>query len=297
MNKYETLTYVNSRGEELVLGIGSKYHVNVSKDVSGLSDLQNTIYSTNSMGQHGDTYVGQRIEPRDISIDGKIADADRETQLRLRRNALKILNPELDGTLYYSYGTFVRKIAARVDDSPTFSHPSLSQEFTINFKCLSPFWEEERESREEIASWLGDWEFPCEIDKDDEADMIFGHRSESLVVDVYNAGHVSTGMRILIKALGNVVNPYLLNVNTREFIKVATEMSAGDQIVIDTSYGSKSVTLTKADGTSSNIYRKLDVDSTFLQLDLEDNTFRYDADSGVDLMEVTLYFSPKYLGV
>ena len=296
MKTYETLTYINSRGEELVFGIGSKYHVNVSKDVTGISDLQDTIYSTSSMGQHGDTYVGIRIEPRDISIDGKIADADRDTQLRLRRDALKILNPELDGTLYYSYGTFTRKIDAKVDGSPVFTRQDISQEFTVNFKCLSPFWEEENETREDIASWIGDWEFPCEIDKDDDEDMIFGHREENVIVDVYNSGHVSTGMRIVFKALGALSNPMLFNVNTREFIKVNTEMSAGQTITIDTSYGKKSVVLTSS-GLESNIYRLIDVDSTFMQLDIGDNVFRYDAASGADNLEVTIYFSPKYLGV
>lgn len=296
MKTFETLTYINSRGEELVFGIGSKYHVNVAKDVTGLSDLQDTIYSTSSMGQHGDTYAGLRIEPRDIAIDGKIADSDKDTQLRLRRDALKILNPELDGTLYYSYGTYVKKITAKVDGSPTFTHPDLSQEFTVNFKCLSPFWEDENETREAIASWIGDWEFPCEIDLNDEQSMVFGHRDENVIVDVYNNGHVATGMRVEFKALGELSKPLLFNVNTREFIQVNRTLNAGESVFVDTTYGKKSVIL-KSQGVETNIYRYIDVDSTFMQLDIGDNIFRYDAAEGADNLEVTIYFSPKYLGV
>ena len=95
MKTYESLIYENSRGERITFSIGSKFHVNVQKDVTGISDLTNTIYSTSSMGQHGDTYAGNRIEPREIEIEGKIRDADKGTQLKLRRDALKILNPEL----------------------------------------------------------------------------------------------------------------------------------------------------------------------------------------------------------
>lgn len=62
----EKLTYINSRGERLELGVDSVYHCNISKDVEGISGVTSVIYSTNSMGQHGDTYVGQRIEARDI---------------------------------------------------------------------------------------------------------------------------------------------------------------------------------------------------------------------------------------
>ena len=53
----EKLTYINSRGERLELGVDSVYHCNISKDVEGISGVTSVIYSTNSMGQHGDTYV------------------------------------------------------------------------------------------------------------------------------------------------------------------------------------------------------------------------------------------------
>lgn len=296
MKKYESLVYVNARGEKITFGIGSKYHVNVQKDVTGISDLTNTIYSTSSMGQHGDTYAGNRIEPREIEIYGKIQDPDKDTQLRLRRDALKILNPELDGTLYYIYGDFTRKIGAKVKESPRFTHKDISQEFSIVFKCLDPFWNEESEQRTDVASWIGDWEFPCEIDKDDPEDMIFGHHEESIIVDVYNAGHVSTGMKVVFRALGALSNPQLFNVNTREFIKVNFDMVAGDVITVDTSYGNKSITLQRS-GEETNLYRYMDADSTFLQLDIGDNIFRYDADAGETNLEVTVYFAQKYLGV
>lgn len=293
---YEALVYINARGDKITFGIGSKYHVNVQKDVTGISDLDNTIYSTNSMGQHGDTYAGNRIEPRIIDIKGKINDADKDNQLRLRREALKILNPEIEGYLYYTYKDFTRKIWAKVDGSPTFTRKNLSQEFTISFKCLNPFWSEETESREEIASWIADWVFPTIIDKDDDTSMQFGHRETSVIVDVYNEGHVASGMRIVFKALGELTNPELFNVNTREYMKVNYTMEAGDVITIDTTYGNKSITLERG-GVETNIYRYMDVDSTFLQLDIGDNVFRYNAESGITNLEVTIYHSQQYLGV
>lgn len=72
----EKLTYINSRGERLELGVDSVYHCNISKDVEGISGVTSVIYSTNSMGQHGDTYVGQRIEARDIDVVGHINTRD-----------------------------------------------------------------------------------------------------------------------------------------------------------------------------------------------------------------------------
>lgn len=42
----EKLTYINSRGERLELGVDSVYHCNISKDVEGISGVTSVIYST-----------------------------------------------------------------------------------------------------------------------------------------------------------------------------------------------------------------------------------------------------------
>ena len=57
MRTQEKLIYTNERGESIEFSPASSYHVNF-KDVTGLSDVRNAIYSTNSMGQDGDTYWG-----------------------------------------------------------------------------------------------------------------------------------------------------------------------------------------------------------------------------------------------
>ena len=75
--EYEKLIYTNERGESLEFSTASIYHCNVSKDVDGIAGVTNVLYSTNSMGQHGDTYVGQRIEARDIDITGHINAKDK----------------------------------------------------------------------------------------------------------------------------------------------------------------------------------------------------------------------------
>ena len=74
MRTQEKLIYTNERGESIEFSPASSYHVNF-KDVTGLSDVRNAIYSTNSMGQDGDTYLGYRIESRDIDIVGHIKEA------------------------------------------------------------------------------------------------------------------------------------------------------------------------------------------------------------------------------
>lgn len=291
---YEKLIYTNSRGESLEFGVEGLYHCNVSKDVAGISDITNTIYSSNSMGQHGNTYIGQRIEARAITVTGHINTKDKTQAITLRREALKILNPELKGILTYVYGDYTRLIDCYIDDSPVFYRKSVLVQFDITFNCLNPFWREEYETVEDIASWIGSWEFPCAIDE--EEGMIFGYREEAVIVNCYNIGDVSTEMKIRFTAIGDVENPILLNINTQEYIKINATIQEGDVLEVNTEYGNKYAQISRS-GEVTDYFRYIDVDSTFMKLDIGDNIFRYDADDGVSMLEVTILYRAKYLGV
>lgn len=292
----EKLIFTNERGESLELGLDSIYHCNISKDVTGIAGVKNVLYSANSMGQHGDTYVGQRIEARDIEIVGHINTRDKAQALQLRRTMLKILNPELDGTLLYEYGGFRRIINCRTHGEPKVDRKEVLYEFVIPLESLNPFWREEDETKEDIASWVAAWHFPCVIEQDNPKSMIFGYRAESVIVDCYNEGDVSTGMRIRFTALGTVTNPILLNVDTGEYMQLNVTMQTGDVIEVNTKYGSKGAKLVR-DGVESDYFRYVDVDSTFMQLAIGDNNFRYDAAGGVNSLEVAIFYNAEYLGV
>ena len=294
--EYEKLTYTNELGDSLEFSTSSVYFCNVSKDATGLAGVDNKIYSTNSAQQHGDTFPGQRIEARDITVKGAINTRDKARAIELRRKALRILNPELKGELKYEYQGFTKVIEVRIDDKPDFYKNKVLLEYDIAFKALNPVWQDETETKEEIASWVGAWEFPTEIDEDSADSMVFGYREESVIVDCYNAGDVSTGMRIKFTALGVLENPVLLNVETGEFIQINRTMQAGDVITVNTEYGNKGAALER-NGEVIDCFKDIDVDSTFMALGIGDNIYRYDAASGVDNLEVSIYYNPQYLGV
>lgn len=292
----EKLTFTNSRGESLELGTEGVYFCNISKDVSGMAGVTSTVYSARSMGQHGDTYIGHRIEARDIDILGHINTKDKELALHLRRRMVKILNPELGGVLAYEYGGFKRVISCRVFGEPKVERKGVLYEFAFQLGCLNPFWQEEAETKEDIAGWAGAWHFPCAIEKGNKGSMLFGRRLEGIIVGCFNGGDVSTGMRIKFTALGLVRRPSLLNVDTGEFIQVNVDMVAGDVIEINTNYGTKGAKLTRG-GEEMDYFRFIDVDSTFMQLAIGDNYFKYDAEAGVNYLEASIFYNKQFLGV
>lgn len=294
MAEFETLIYTNSRGESLTFSHKSITHVNITRDVTGIADVANTLYTSSSMNQNGETFLGQKFDTRDIVITGNINTTDKARKLDVRRTMQKVLNPELAGVLTYKYGDFTRVIDCRVSDAPVFKHKSVFTGFTVNLKCTSPFWREDAESKDDVASWISCLEFELEIPEDEGIE--FAYREPNVIVDVYNDGDVDTDMRIVFSATGTLVNPMLLNLDTGEFIKINAQLEAGDVVEINTKYGEKGATLTRA-GVTTNYFRYIDVDSTFMQLAIGDNVFRYSADAGDDQLEVSIYHSDKYLGV
>jgi len=295
MRAKEKLTYTNERGESIVFSPASLYHVNF-KDVTGLSDVRNAIYSTNSMGQDGDTYLGYRIESRNIDIVGFIKERDRQAAQALRRQLNRVLNPQYEATLTYEFGDFKRVIGCKIDDAPLFTRKPIFEQFAINLTCLNPFWREEAEAREDIATWIGGFEFPVPDGLELFDGWEIGYRQPSLIVNVYNSGDVKAGIRIEFRALGELSNPQLLNVNTQEFIKLNIDLQAGDVLTVSTGYGEKAVKL-KRDGATVDAFRYLDVDSSYLQLSVGDNLFRYSADTNAENLEVSIYHNNLYLGV
>ena len=269
MRTQEKLIYTNERGESIEFSPASSYHVNF-KDVTGLSDVRNAIYSTNSMGQDGDTYLGYRIESRDIDIVGYIKERDKQAAQNLRRKLNRILNPQYEATLTYVFGDFRRVIGCKIDDAPIFKRKPIFEQFTVSLSCLNPFWREETETREDIATWIGGFEFPVPDGLELYDGWEIGYRQPSLIVNVYNSGDVKSGIRIEFRAIGAVTNPVLLNVDTREFIKLNISLVAGDVLTVSTGYGEKAVKLNRG-GTITDAFRYLDVDSSYLQIAVGDN--------------------------
>lgn len=287
--KIEILTYTNERGESVSFSHASVYHTN---EISGISDVRNAIYSINSMGQDGDTYLGNRIESREIEIVGSIRERNKDQMREYRRKLNRVLNPQCAAKLTYEYGSFKRVIDCKVDNAPVFTRKAIFQDFTIQLLCLNPFWRKESKTRDDIATWIGALEFPVEIVPGWE----IGYRQPSLIVNVYNDGDVQTGIRVEFRAIGVVKNPSLLNVDTQEFIKLNYTMESGDILTVSTGYGEKDVTL-KHRGITTDAFRYLDVDSSYLQLSVGDNLFRYSAEANLENLEVSIYHDDLYLGV
>ena len=287
----ERLIYINERGESVEFSHRSVFHTN---HVTGLSDTRNDVFTIQSMGQDGDTYVSGRIARREIEIIGTIRERDKTRAFQLRRWLARVLNPHLTATLTYRCGDTVRVIDCVPENAPKFSRDAVFLDYEVILTCPNPFWRDVKESVEQIAEWIPLWEFPFKIPLPD--GMEFGYRAPSLIATAVNLGDVKSGMRVEFRAVGPLTDPSLLDINTRQFIKLNCEMIAGDVITVTTYYGRKGVRLRRG-GVEADAFHLIDPDSTYLLLDIGSNQYRYDAESNLNNLEVTIYHNNHYLSV
>ncbi len=285
----QKVTFINAKGESVEL-YQSPFFLN---NIEGLGDVDAEIYTQRSPEQDGSTPVYTTLEERAIPIEVVILKDLRENRRKLSR----IFNPKMGpGTLFYENGQVRWKIQAQSEHVPIFPdhRPRNTQMATIDLICHNPYFSDENESRTDIAFWEKKFSFPLEIPMDTGIEM--GARSPSTIVNVINAGHTDTGMIIKFQAANTIVNPSLINVNTGEFIKINRTMVSGEIITIDTNKGNKRITSEK-NGITENIFNNIVFGSTFLQLEVGDNLFRFGADTNETFLEVQIYHSNKYVGV
>lgn len=121
---------------------------------------------------------------------------------------------------------------------------------------------------------------------------------------VYN-GESDIGVTIFIHAIGIVENLIISNSGTGDIMKLDTDkltaltgfgIISGDDIIISTIKGQKSVTLIR-DGLYINILNCLDRDVDWFQLTRGDNVFAFYAEAGVTNMQFRIENRTIYEGV
>lgn len=301
-NAIEKLILANEKGSVIEFSVKSVFHVNISKDVKGLSDVENEIFSTSGIDQAGGTYLGYHIQSRDIEIVGHIKERDKAIVREYRHQLNHALNPAYSCTLTYQHDNFKRQIKCRVNSAPHFDVDGGWQRFSIDLMCLNPFWTDDAETYTQIATWIGGMVFDSEdglqlTNSEDDPQWEIGYRLPSLITNIENSGDATTGLSITFAAQGTVSNPGLININTQEFLKVNMDMEDGEEITVKTGYGEKSVVFKNVNGEIQDVFRFLDINSTYLQLEIGDNPYRYFAEQGEDNLNVTIKHSNLYLGV
>lgn len=261
--------------------------------------VSGTHHSYKYVGQNGAYISSTSIGTRAVDIMGWVI-AETEDEMSERKAILnKFFNPQQSVRLKYKEYAISFMPDKSVQYTATFAD---NNEFICKFKivgtCPNPLFEDSFESRVSIAATIPVFHFPLVLsDNLVYGGVVFGYRQNSLIALVNNKGSVPTGMNVVFKAKGTVVNPQLYDVNTQKYIKINKTLSVGEQVVVNTNVGERNIQGGYEGEPLENYFRYKDLSSDWLQLQIGENLFRYAAQSGLDELEVFIYFHNKYLEV
>lgn len=149
------------------------------------------------------------------------------------------------------------------------------------------------------------FEFPFSNESLIENLLIMGEIQNKTEQVITYSGDSEIGVTITISALGEASNITIYNTGTREVMKIDTNKLAsltgsgivsGDEIIICTVKGSKSIVLVRS-GVTTNILNCLDKNSDWFQLAKGDNVFAYTAEEGSSNLQFKIENRVVYEGV
>lgn len=292
-----TLRRVSDSSEILI--DSDKYSGYIPEEVDW-GTIEGTHYTYKYPGQMGESLMSTSLGTRDVKIIGWVV-ATTELEMTSLKNSLNtFISPQEPIDLLYE--SYILRFSP--DNTVRYSvniseNNEVICKFQITGVAHDPLFKDSSENHLLFATTQGMFHFPLVISPDlDEGGVIFGARTDSLIADVINKGAVPTGIRVVFKARGTLINPKLIKIDTQETLSIKKVLVAGEEVEINTNIGSKYVIgrLSEvSEYTNYFVYRTLD--SKWLNLQPGKNSFRYDADEGIDNLEVFIYFQDKYLEV
>jgi len=283
--------------EELILDmVSTPNFVLKSVDWGTIKGKHNSYKYVNQIGA---TITNTSLDTRKVVIEGWVVAQSESEMSSLKRKLNSFVNPQEAIDLLYNNYTIMFFPDESVKYSIAYNENNdVFAKFQIAGTCPNPLFADVSEHQMPFVTTVPSFHFPLVISESvSDKGIVFGKRTKSLIVDVVNKGSVAIGMRIVFRSNGTVVNPKLINVNTQEELVITKTLVADEEVVINTNIGEKSVRGRIGNANFTNYYMHKRIDSTWLQLEVGDNLFRYDADEGVDNLDIFVYFTNKFLEV
>lgn len=283
--------------EELILDMVST--PNYILDSVDWGSVSGTHHSYKYVNQVGVSITNTSLAARNISIDGWIVAKNENHMTELKRKLNSFINPQEGMNLIYSnYAIMFRPDSSIRYSANKAENNEVMCKFKIEGTCPNPLFSDKVENSSIFANTTPMFHFPLIMSPNlPEKGVVFGKRTNSLIVSVNNKGAISVGMKIVFVANGAVVNPSLTNINTQEKFMINKELVATERIEVNTNVGEKSIKGKIGNEEFRNYFMHKDIDSPWLQLEVGLNEFRYDAEQGIENLDVFVYYYNKYLEV
>ena len=305
----KSFTVTNYLGDSIKLEMGRPEQSGfLIRSVSGLGPAKASINAIEISTNDGSLFNSARLNQRNIVFDLIfIESVNRESIEDIRQKSYKYFSVKKNLTIVIETDNRIVKTVGYVESNEPniFSSQEGAQ---ISIICPDPFFYSAGEDGTIKTVFYGidaEFEFPFSNESLTEPLLLLGTMQIKTENNIYYPGDAEIGITIKIHALGDVSNVTIYNSGTREIMKINTDklismtgygIIAGDDIVISTLKGDKSITLIR-EGVSTNILNSLAKDTDWFTLAKGDNIFAFGADEGTSNLQFFVKNSVIYEGV
>ena len=302
----KSITVTNYLGDSIKLELARPEESGfIVTSVTGLGAGKANINMTEVATNNGGLFNSSRLPSRNIVISLKFM--FKETIEDMRQLSYKYFPIKKKLTLLVETDNRLAEIDGYVEtnEPDIFSKEEGSD---ISIVCPNPFFYSAGEDGKNTTIFFGVepmFEFPFSNESLEECLLEMGAiQNQTEKVVVYN-GDAEIGVTITIHAVGKASNITIYNTGTREIMRIDTDkleaytgsgIVAGDDIVICTVKGNKSITLIRG-GKSTNILNCLEKNADWFQLAKGDNIVAYTAQSGGSNLQFKIENRIVYEGV
>lgn len=244
--------------------------------------------TTKSNREIGEVLQHQNVSPKTITLKGSIN--GKSDGLREQLN--HVIAPLAKGRLIYNDEY---EMEVYVKSSPDIDRQPYGAKFSFSLYAPFPYWRNTERKNRVLVGYEPQFMFPWNIS--DPEPFYLSKAAQVGYVTVVNEGEAAVGWTISFLALSAVKNPFVQSIDTGEIVKVLKTMTENETLTISTEGEELTVTLTAADGTETDGFEFLDIDSVPFRLSLGENHIKTDAEEGGTGLRASISFRPAYAGV
>lgn len=303
----KSITITNYLGEsiKIFLAQDNPDHGLLIKSIEGLGPAKANINTTNLATNDGSLYNSARLDSRNILIKFLFGFAPTIEDSRQRTYRYFPIKKPLEFLI--ETDNRIAKTSGYVESNEPDIF-SKDESNSISIICPDPYFYSAGENGTNTTIFYGTeplFEFVFSNESLDEPMIEFGAIENETEKTVYYDGDAEIGIVITIHALGEARNITIYNTGTREVMRIDTTkiqeitgsgIIAGDDIIISTVRGEKTITLLKG-GHYINILNALDKGSDWFTLTKGDNVFAYVAEYGSENLQFKIENKIIYEGV
>lgn len=304
-----SLAVTNFLGDRIRLELGKPENTGfLIKSITGLGPVKANVNTTEVATNDGSMFNSARLSQRNIVIQMVFVNSIYGEDIEeIRQKSYKYFPIKKSVELVIETDNrYVRTTGYIESNEPDiFSKQEGTQ---ISIICPDPYFYSASEDGDNVTDFYSIdpmFEFPFSNESLTEPLLVFGEIQIKTEGVITYSGDSEIGVMIYIHAIGPAEHINIYNTETREVMTIDTAklekltgrgLIAGDDIVINTLKGEKSITLVR-DSVSYNILNCLDKNTDWFTLVKGDNIFAFTADSGVTNLQFRIENKVIYEGV